>query len=285
MSADAPTTARIAALRNVLQPTERRIADLIVSEPEVVVELTAQQLADRAGVARSSVVRACQRLGYRGYPQLRVALAAELGAQPDAVTDHGVGVLGRMRTAMDRAAQALAGSAGLLTEDAVAAAVSRVARARRVLVVANGLSSPLASDLAMRLTAVGRPAEIVADPIAQQISARQLTSDDVCLVISGSGANEASVRAARAADAAGASVLLITSFVASTLTEIADLSLVLAPAGATFRDELEHTSRAVHAVFGEVLVDAVAAELGERSPRIRAQVLEILSENLADPAE
>ena len=60
---------------------------------------------------------------------------------------------------------------------------------------------------------------------------------------------------------------------------------MLAPAGATFRDELEHTSRAVHAVFGEVLVDAVAAELGERSPRIRAQVLEILSENLADPAE
>jgi hypothetical protein len=41
----------------------------------------------------------------------------------------------------------------------------------------------------------------------------------------------------------------------------------------------------VHAVFGEVLVDAVAAELGERSPRIRAQVLAILSENLADPAE
>ena len=175
--------------------------------------------------------------GARINPAREEGAKRHVGAQPDAATDHGVGVLGRMRTAMDRAAQALVGSAGLLTEDAVSAAVTRIARARRVLVVANGLSSPLASDLAMRLTAVGRPAEIVADPIAQQISARQLAGDDMCLVISGSGANEASVRAARAARAAGAGVLLVTSFVASTLTEIADLSLVLAPAGATFRKD------------------------------------------------
>ena len=79
MSAEVPVTARIAAVRNSLQPSERRVADLIVDDPDAVIELTAQQIADRVGVGRSTVVRACQTFGYRGYPQLRVALAAERG--------------------------------------------------------------------------------------------------------------------------------------------------------------------------------------------------------------
>ncbi|MBU4464554.1 MAG: MurR/RpiR family transcriptional regulator [Actinobacteria bacterium] len=282
MSADAPTTVRIQAMLNTLQPSERRVADLIVGEPEVVVELTAQELADRAGVARSSVVRACQTFGYRGYPQLRVALAAELGGQTDRSADHGSSVLGRMRTAIDRAAQSLPAATALMDERVVAHAVTAIAHARRVLVVANGLSAPVASDLAMRLTAVGRPAEIVADAIAQQIAARQLSASDVCIVVSGSGANEASLRAAGAALSGGAEVIAVTSFASSPLVDVAALALVIAPAGASFRDELVHTSRAAHAVFAEVLVEAVADELPERAREVRAQVLEILSDNLGE---
>ncbi|GAD33694.1 MurR/RpiR family transcriptional regulator [Microbacterium sp. AISO3] len=280
MSGNAPPTVRIQALRNGLQPTERRVADVILDAPEVVVELTAQQLADRAGVARSSVVRACQTFGFRGYPQLRVALAAELGAVAPAASDHGDGALGRVRRSIDRAAAALPASTSLLDADEVERAVTAVVGAGRLLVVANGLSSPVASDLAMRLTAVGRPAEVIADVIAQQISARQLGSRDVCIVVSGSGANEASLRAAAAAASGGAVVIAITSFAASPLVERATHALVIAPAGTSFRDELEHTSRAAHALFVEALADEVAARLPGGASAVRAQVLEVLSDNL-----
>ncbi len=280
MSAEIPVTARIAAVRNSLQPSERRVADLIVDDPDAVIELTAQQIADRVGVGRSSVVRACQTLGYRGYPQLRVALAAERGrrAEPPVAQD---GVLGGIRSAIDRIADDLRAATSLLDADGVTAAVEAVSSARRLLVVASGLSAPVATDLAMRLTAVGRPAETIGDPIGQQIAARHLTADDVCVVISGSGANEASLRAATAARTAGARVIAVTSFVASPLTERADLSLVLA-SGGTFRDELEHTSRIAHAVFAEALVDAVARARGGDAERARERVLEILSDNLGD---
>lgn len=282
MPVDAPTTVRIAAMRNTLQPTERRVADLIVAEPDAVVELTAQQLADRAGVARSSVVRACQSLGYRGYPQLRVALAAELGAQPERELDHGDGPLGELRAALARTAQSLTTAVSLMTDADVATATADVSGAARLLVVANGLSAPVASDLAMRLTAVGRPAEVIADAIAQQIAARQLSGADVCIVVSGSGANTASVRAAEAARSAGARVLALTSFASSPLADLADLSLVIAPTGVSFREELAHTSRVAHAAFVEAFVDAVAAALGDRARVVRAHVLGILSDNLDD---
>jgi DNA-binding MurR/RpiR family transcriptional regulator len=280
VSAEVPVTVRIAAVRNSLQPSERRVADLIVDEPDAVIELTAQQIADRVGVGRSTVVRACQTFGYRGYPQLRVALAAERGrrAVPPVAQD---GALGGIRSAIDRIADDLRAVTSLLDAEGVAEAVDAVVGARRLLVVASGLSAPVATDLAMRLTAVGRPAETIGDPIGQQIAARHLAPEDVCVVISGSGANEASLRAASAARAAGARVIALTSFSASPLTERANLSLVLA-SGGTFRDELEHTSRIAHAVFAEAFVDAVAAARAGEADLARARVLEILSDNLGD---
>ncbi|MDF2044607.1 MurR/RpiR family transcriptional regulator [Microbacterium sp. Kw_RZR3] len=280
MSAEVPVTARIAAVRNSLQPSERRVADLIVDEPDAVIELTAQQIADRVGVGRSTVVRACQTFGYRGYPQLRVALAAERGSRTVAPSAQD-GALGGIRSAIDRIADDLRAVTSLLEADAVSEAVDAVVGARRLLVVASGLSAPVATDLAMRLTAVGRPAETLGDPIGQQIAARHLAAADVCIVLSGSGANEASLRAASAARAAGARVIALTSFSASPLTERADLSLVLA-SGGSFRDELEHTSRIAHAVFAEAFVDAVAAARADDSALARSRVLEILSDNLGD---
>jgi len=277
----APPTVRIAAVRNTLQPAERRVAELILDSADAVVEWTAQELADRAGVGRATVVRACQGFGYRGYPQLRVALAAELGGgSADAAVDHGPGVLGRMRGEIDRVAASLPALASLLDPVTVDAAVAATASARRVLVLANGLSSPIASDLAMRLTAAGRPAEFIADAIAQQIAARHLTEQDVCVIVSGSGANEASLRVATAADRGGATVIALTSFASSALTDAASLSLVIAPAGVSFREELQHASRVAFLVFAEVFAAAVTSARGDDAVQARAYALEVVSDNL-----
>ncbi|WP_434331131.1 MurR/RpiR family transcriptional regulator [Microbacterium sp. CGR1] len=268
---------------NTLQPAERRVAELIVESAEAVVEWTAQELAERAGVGRATVVRTCQTVGYRGYPQLRVALAAELGGgSGDTAIDHGPGVLGRMRGEIDRLAASLPALASLLDADSIDEAVRLAASARRLLVLANGLSSPIANDLAMRLTASGRSAEFIADAIAQQIAARHLTAEDVCLVVSGSGANEASLRVATAAARGGATVIALTSFASSALTEAATLSLVIAPTGVSFRDELEHTSRVAYLVFAEVFAAAVTTERGAEAVQARAHALEVVSDNLGE---
>lgn len=275
-------TVRIATVLNSMQPSERRVAELIAASPDVVVEITAQELADRAGVARSTVVRACQTIGYKGYPQLRVALAAELAQQQETVGDFGPGALGRMRAQIAALAASLPQIASVLDDSDVEASVACICDARRLLVLANGLSAPLATDLAMRLTAAGRPADFVADSIGQQISARQLGEADACVIISGSGANEASLKVARAARSGGAPVIAITSFASSPLADLAQLNLVVAPAATTFRNELEHTSRVPHMVFIEALVDVVGHRLGQSSAATRTAVLEILSDNLSD---
>ena len=277
----APTT-RIATVINALLPSERRVVELILDDTESAMESTAQELADRAGVARSTVVRACQSLGYRGYPQLRVALTRELAQAAQRENDYGTSALGRIRADIDALAATLPQIASVLTEDNVERAVSLIVGSRRLLALATGLSSPLANDLSMRLTAIGRPTEFVGDPIGQQIAARQLSPADTCIVISGSGANESSLRSARAVRAAGARLVVVTSFARSPLVTLADAALVVAPASGSFRHELEHTSRIPHVILIESLVEVVATRLGDASRTARSSVLTILSDNLSE---
>ncbi|KIP53634.1 hypothetical protein SD72_02075 [Leucobacter komagatae] len=305
-AAFAPTaqpSARARALRHALQPSEWQVLELVLARPEAAIEWSAQEVAARAGVGRTTVMRACQSLGYRGYPQLRVALASELGAQglgagfsvrPSAyvssaagteVIGEPAGVLDEMQAEISGTVRALATLSSLLDPSITADAVQSIAGARRVLVVANGLSSPVASALSMRLTSHGRYAEFVADSLAQQIAARNLSERDVCVVVSGSGANDTTLGAAAAAASAGARVIAITAFAASALTEVADLSLVIAPAGATFLRELEQASRVSLMLFAEVLVHAVARTAGDSARDAHAQTLEVISRHLEDQAE
>jgi DNA-binding MurR/RpiR family transcriptional regulator len=274
-------TVRISTALPSLHASERRVLEEVLAQPERVVESTAQDLADRVGVGRSTVVRACQSIGYKGYPQLRVALAAELAHAGDAV-DYGSSALGRLRADIAALAAALPQITAVLDEDTVERAVAALLGSRRLLVLANGLSAPLATDMAMRLTAVGRPADCVADSIGQQIAARGLTAADGCVVLSGSGASEASLRVARAARQGGATVVAVTSFRGSPLGALADVELVVAPAAATFRHELERTSRIALAVLVESLVGVVATRSGATAAQTHDHVLDILSDNLAD---
>ncbi|TKR22682.1 MurR/RpiR family transcriptional regulator [Cellulomonas hominis] len=272
---------RIATALPTVLASERRVLEEVLHQPERVVESTAQEVADRVGVGRSTVVRACQAIGYRGYPQLRVALAAEL-AHRDAEVDYGSSALGRLRADIAALAAALPQMTAVLDEDTVERAVGVLTGSRRLLVLANGLSAPLATDMAMRLTAVGRPADFVADSIGQQIAARGLVPGDGCVVLSGSGASEATLKVARAARQGGAAVVAVTSFRGSPLGELADLELVVAPAATTFQHELERTSRIALAVLVESLVGVVAARTGAVAQATHDRVLDILSDNLAD---
>src|SRR5688572_13690204 len=69
----------IRALAPTLAPAERRIADAIVEHPNVVMSKTITQLAAQAQTSETTVVRFCRRAGFSGYPELRLAVASELG--------------------------------------------------------------------------------------------------------------------------------------------------------------------------------------------------------------
>lgn len=277
---DAPPTARIAALSRSLQPGERRVAEAIVADRTAAVERTAQDLAETVGVGRTTVIRAAQSLGYEGYPQLRVALAQEVALEQTVAEDPDGTMVGGLRAGVSRFAARLADTVSALTEEDVREFIVLLERAPRVLVLANGLSGALGLDLVLRLTSAGRPAEMLMDTMSQQIAARQLGAGSLCVVISGSGANRATLDGVRAARAGGAKIVAITSFARSAIARAADVVLVLPTTGEGFQDELIHTSRAGMMLVIELLVDQFIASQGERGRDAQAASLSVLGGGL-----
>lgn len=302
--------ATIRSLLPSLQPSERAVATALLQRSSEIVELSSQQIANTAGVSRATVVRTCQTMGFTGYQQLRVLLARDAGYAALAATNHQlsepaladtaspvredsrVEPVGAsqarnyaseiIQSAFTTTAAAAARATALLDPDTVLTAVELLAHAARVVVVGNGLSAPLAADAAARLTRIGRHAHAPNETVNQQITARLLAADDVLLVISGSGTSSASLHAAQAAHVAGASIIVISAFDRTELTELADLSLIVTMPSITFQEELIHASRVPHVILIEALVSAVARCLGESATIARTAALDAISENLTE---
>ncbi|MER6584015.1 hypothetical protein ABT267_50685, partial [Nonomuraea sp. NPDC001023] len=85
-----PILARIRGIEPTLTATHRRIAETILAEPATVAASTIGELAERCGTSLTTVTRFCRQLGLAGYPELRLALAAELGRNDAAPREQGL---------------------------------------------------------------------------------------------------------------------------------------------------------------------------------------------------
>ena len=68
----------IRARYDSLTTVEKRIADYILLHETEIPALSIRELADNAQVAQSAIIRCCKSLGFTGYPQLKLALTADL---------------------------------------------------------------------------------------------------------------------------------------------------------------------------------------------------------------
>ena len=76
--ADLPASARLASAARSLKPNQYKVAQFAIENLQAVVDMTAQEVSEKVGVGRATVVRTAQALGYDGFPQFRVALAREI---------------------------------------------------------------------------------------------------------------------------------------------------------------------------------------------------------------
>ncbi|MFE9635740.1 MurR/RpiR family transcriptional regulator [Streptomyces sp. NPDC006463] len=246
--------AHIRAHLSELRDTEARVAQVVLDKGSELVHLSVSDVAALAGTAPSSVVRACQRLGFRGYQELKIAAARQAPAhEPSQDRDPAARALADTVRA---AREALDGVAATVTPERLRTAAGLIDAAARVLVVGAGLSGAVALDTAYRLRALGCAVDAPADPLTAQLAASQLTSADACLAISHTGATRSTVEAARGARRAGAQVVALTSYARSPLSESSDCTLVAGGQDLVFGLETV-ASRLAHLT----VIDAVALTL------------------------
>ena len=65
---------RIRAERDRMSAIERRIADFILENSQLLRDYSSQQLANALRISQSSVVKFSQKLGFKGYPDLKYSI-------------------------------------------------------------------------------------------------------------------------------------------------------------------------------------------------------------------
>ncbi|QHF25637.1 SIS domain-containing protein [Rathayibacter sp. VKM Ac-2804] len=256
-----------------LGPSERRVARVVLSRPEDVVEWSTSELATAAETSAATVIRACQSLGFRGFQHLRLELARSTPPSrvETAVPDGGI------RAVFDEAVAALCLGRDGVDPEAVDRAADLLAVARRLVLVGNGFSGPPLQDAALRLSTLGRSVEAPADILAQQFAAHALVPGDVCLAVSYSGANAHTLAACRAAAERGAAVIAVTSFARAPLARLAEVALISSPTGDghgvdPFLSRLNQT----------VLLHALHTRLARRLAPSDAGMRDVVAEALID---
>ncbi|WP_237065350.1 SIS domain-containing protein [Microbulbifer guangxiensis] len=223
--------AKIRAMRDSMSSHERRIADFLLENVEEVRGKSSKALADRIGVSQSSVVKFSQKLGYKGYSDLKLSLTESLARTsllPKAI--HGDIAIGDDVTTVAqkliaRKTVSLNETLAVNPEAQLLAAAGLLGGAGRILMAGVGASSLVAKDLAFKLMKLGKAVLVESDTHVQMANAATLGEGDVILAISESGQTQEVVRVAEAGLAQGAAVISLTSFSRNPLVEVAGINL------------------------------------------------------------
>ncbi|MCE9884399.1 SIS domain-containing protein [Obesumbacterium proteus] len=226
---------RITLNKDAFTPGERIIADYILAYPDKLKQCSSQELASILNISQSSIVKFAQRLGFKGFTNLKMALIEEWGQQSKQnaeseqhlhndinVHDTPSVIAEKLFRAKQQALRMTTDSVNLAQLESV---VAEIKAARRVQIMGMGGSSLVAKDLAYKLMKIGYPVMNEMDSHVQMTVAQSLGEGDVQIVISYSGALKEIFIAAQAAQEKGAKIIAITSLQDSPLRKLADFVL------------------------------------------------------------
>lgn len=263
-----------------LRPAEKRVAQVILSDPREAVHYSITQLAEKAEVSDATVVKFCKRLGYKGYQEFKIMLAQDVAVKPQLI--HGEVEPGNdVQTIKEKIFQANIGAlqetAQVLETEALERAVQALANAGEIHFYGVGASGIVALDAEQKFSRIGLRTSAFLDTHLQIARAVHLREGDVAVCLSFSGETVEIVEALRAAKQAGALTIAITSFSGSTLAREADVLLLTSTQQNLFRSGAI-ASRLTQLSTIDVLFIAVALVDHERAQEAIEKTRAILSQ-------
>lgn len=212
---------------------EKKIADCIMERKEDVVEMTVAELAAASQTSDATVSRFCRRCGFKGFQNLKLALAKEVMEESHKAVQVSNDIDRQkkrqsIQNILANKVAELEETASMINEAELEQVLCLLEQAQTVQVAAVGNTIPVAMDCAFKLNQLGIRA--VAGTIWEEEAAHafNLTSRDVLLLISNSGMSKRLQTLAQGAKENGARLIIITNNPDSPLALLCDHCLVTA---------------------------------------------------------
>lgn len=233
-----------------MSATEKKLADFILENAPLVRDYSSQQIAGSVGVSQSSVVKFSQKLGYRGFTDLKLAIHESVVKRSSNVSVF------RKKTAQGREfsirerlfeikCDALSSANDLNDDELIQMAVVAIVSADRIQLIGVGGASLIARDFAFKLTGLGKAVMVESDAQVQLAGSATLGERDCLIVISDSGQEPAIVQLVKDVRNAGVTVISLTNQSANPMSVLADIRLYSVSRGdeAVIPDVISATSQ------------------------------------------
>lgn len=210
---------------------EERVGRFVLEGPERARNMSITEIAEACETSAATVSRFCKAVGYEGFREFQLDLAAALVRSERVSLDDfdetaSPGTL--LRRVFECNRVSLTDTERVLEPGTVLEVARAVRRAGRVVFIGIGGSGLVARDGAQRFLSLGRRATAVTDPYEQVFVSASVEEGEVVVCISHTGQTEQVVEAAAQARERGATTVALTNYPQSPLAQTCEHALITA---------------------------------------------------------
>ena len=222
---------KIKSSMSAFTKTDRSIAEFVFANRQIVLESNAKELGDMTKTSAAAWVRFSKKMGYKGLPAFKVALAKETQSytnEDDIETflNPQDSLMGLLQKTENMLTQNIRETFSLLDYHALEKAIEFIHEAKTVFLLGVGGSSIVCLDFYHKMTRIHQ--NIMYDRDLHTLMPRiaQLDKNDVIIVISYNGETESVNSIAKVAKTMGARIVGVTKYnLKSTLSTLSDIRL------------------------------------------------------------
>lgn len=227
-----------------LRRSEQKVADCYLNYQGELEDLGLVQISEAAGVSQPTVMRFVQAIGFQGFKEFKYAVLKNYrknevqgGEDREDSSVFPPPVVGGCRISEKDCLEEVSGrvvSQSIVSLDEtlkhvsaseVARAAKKICEARQIAIYYVENSASVANDLLTKLLYLGFNCVTYSDSYLQQISANNLSEQDVAIGISYSGTSKNTVDVMKLAKKKKAGTIVITNFQDSLIAKYADILL------------------------------------------------------------
>jgi len=225
------TLLHIQSLLPSFTKAEQKVAQIVLAQTESVIYSSVIDLAEKADVGETTVLRFCRKIGFRGYQEFKLALAQELvnpvkNLHGEVGEDDSLGIIAQKVTATNR--QAIEDTNALFDMELLERCVELLHTAGTIHFYGVGTSAVTAQDAKYTCLRIGLRVDAFTESHLQAMAAATLGPGDVAVGLSVSGSTKDTIDSLKVAKEAGATVVCITHYRRSPITNVADITLLTA---------------------------------------------------------
>lgn len=211
---------------------ERAAVRFVLEQPEEAAACNVHQLAAASFSSPATVIRLCKKMGFSGYREFQKSLNAELAVRKDNEVQEDIQKEDSLEKIITKVTYkniaSLEKTRKLLDEEVLQQCVDRLEKCSCIALFGMGSSYLVARDACMKFLRINKLCYLGEDWHLQLLHAKNLSKNDVAVIISYSGLTEEMITCAKTAKSRGATIIAITRFADSKLSRIADFNLYVA---------------------------------------------------------